>query len=199
MRFVRFPTISLLFRRTLKVAISDLKKGEWIKYHSKPHHIVLASSVQSGRNSRIYSLQLKPVDSDSIITIRPYSTETFELTDVYDSSFRFQYDDEENMYLSNDRTLEEITVPKRLANPALFNTLEPGQMLRVRFEKDGTLLHIEGTRSVECTVVKVDLLEERKGIVTLQSGLQVAVPGFIKPGDRITVNTVDRTYVTRAD
>lgn len=196
--FVRFP-ISILSRRTLKVAISELKKGEWIKYHNKPHNIIVASSTQSGRNSRIYSLQLKPVDSESVITIRPYSTETFELTNVFDNSLRFQYDDEDSMYFSNDRTLEEITVPKRLANPALFATLEPGQTLRVRFEGDGTPLHVEGSRSVECTVMKVDLLEERKGIATLQSGLQVAVPGFIKPGDRIIVNTADRTYVMRAE
>lgn len=196
--FVRFPPIAA-FNRYLKVAISELKKGEWIKYHSKPHHIVLASSVQSGRNSRIYSLQLKPVDSDSIITIRPYSTETFELTSVFDGSYRFQYDDEDNLYLSNDRTLEEISIPKRLANPALFNTLESGQTLRVRFEKDGTPLHVEGPRSVECTVVRVDLLEERRGIATIQSGMQVTVPGFIKAGDRISVNTEDRTYVTRVD
>lgn len=196
--FVRFP-VARLFNRSLRVVIGELKKGEWIKYNNKLHHIVVASSVQSGRNCRIYSLQLKPIDSDSIFTIRPNSTETFELSTVHDSHYRFQYEDEGNLYLVKDGTFEEISVPRRLANNSLFDTLEPGQALKIRFEQNGAPAFVEGPRVTECTVAKVDLLEEKKGIATLQSGIQVAVPGFIKVGDRVAVDTTNRSYVTRIE
>ena len=193
-----WPSIVRNTLRFFKRTASELKRGEWIQYNSKPHFIVATQSVQSGRSSRVFFLHLKAVDSESVVQVRPSPSEAFELTEVHVRNFIFQYQDDSSLYLLNEKTFEEAVISKRQVDKQVFSSLEPGQRLRVKCEND-TLLFVEHSRFVSCTVKSIEMLEEKKSIVELASGMQVSCPPFIKVGDVIQVDTQTHSYTSRVE
>ena len=193
------PTFLKTFIRRLKVTATELKRGDWIRYNNKPHSVLASSSMQSGRNCRIYSLQLKPIDADSVLSLRPSANETFERTAVVDVAYKFMYEDGDSLVLANAKTYDEVCLPRSKFPKIAFEVLEAGQVFKVRFDEANVPVCVEQPRNAECTVARMDLMEDKKGIATVQGGMHVTCPGFIKVGDKIVVDLENRSYVTRVE
>jgi elongation factor P len=100
-------------------------------------------------------------------------------------------------------TYEQISLSAEdLGDDAVF--LQDGMEVRIEFHEEtplGVALPEKVTLEVTETepVVKGQTVSSSYKPATLENGLRVGVPPFVKQGDKIIVSTAEREYVGRAE
>lgn len=80
--------------------------------------------------------------------------------EIRDVSCKFLYTADSEINLMDDKTFEELTIPKSIVKPEVYTLLEDGLSLKMRFAQDkpvGLVL----PRIIKCTVAEV--LESAEG------------------------------------
>lgn len=124
-------------KRGIKVSPSDVRKGDWIFYDNKPMTITNAASTCSGRGSRNYVITMKCIYTGQVSNVKPVGNDTFEKLEIHDETYNYLYHDDSIVYLSHPITLDQLEVEKKISSsPTIFNNIQPGTQLRVRFKTD---------------------------------------------------------------
>ena len=121
---------------------------------------------------------------------------------VEKNEMQYLYAEQTTIVLMDTTSFEQIEIP--LANvkdelPFLIGgsnimvTTFEGQVLGVELDKNVTLTVSEAPDAVQGNTVTNALKK-----ITLETGLEIDAPQFIKPGDKIVVTTTDRKYVGKA-
>lgn len=186
-------------RRFLRVPVADVRRGANIRYDGQIFTVNAVTSQQGGRGCRTFLFQAKPIDSDSVASIRANAGESMEVVLLKERNFRFLYEDGESVYLLEDgENPSEVSIPRARLHHRLYPTLESGQLLkgRVLVEEVGAERQapafIDLPRTVVCTVKSVAECgdgDKQSVAATLESGFQLKCPTFVKRGDRITLDS----------
>ncbi len=118
--------------------------------------------------------------------------------------YQFLYGDEDGYNFMHEETYEQISLPKDLVENA--DLMKEGQHVEMMFVTEPeercltcelpTYVTLEVTYSepaVKGNTASTSALKE----VTLETGAKIMVPLFINTGEKITVNTTDRSYGQR--
>ena len=96
----------------------------------------------------------------------------------------------------NNETYEEVRVPVDDVDNKAF--LVEGQNVKLLKFRDN-VIGVELPNIYEYIVTKVDDSLQGKELATLNNGTVINVPSFVKVGQKIKVNTLEASYVGRAD
>ena len=118
--------------------------------------------------------------------------------------YQFLYGDEDGYNFMHEETYEQISLPKELVENA--DLMKEGQHVEMMYVTEPeercltcelpTYVTLEVTYSepaVKGNTASTSALKE----VTLETGAKIMVPLFINTGEKITVNTTDRSYGQR--
>ena len=113
----------------------------------------------------------------------------------------YLYEDGDHFVLMNNESYEQIELPKEfLGDDAAF--LQPNMMVEVEFH-DGNPLNITLPPSVVLEVLETEPVMKNANATgsykpaKLENGVTVGIPPYIEAGEKIRVNTVDRTFMER--
>ncbi len=113
----------------------------------------------------------------------------------------FLYEDGGNIVLMNGETYEQMEIPKDfMGDDACF--LQPNMQVEVEFY-EGTPLSITLPPSVVLEIVETEPVMRNANATgsykpaKMENGITVGVPPYMESGERIRVNTVDRTFMER--
>lgn len=188
--------------RGCKVDGSDVRPGNIIEKNGRFYEVVKAQHTQQGRGGATIQVELRDVDSGNKSNSRFRTDESIEKVYVEQKSLSFLYQDGDTIVLMDPNTFEQVEVSRKLfGDAAVYLKEDVPVTLHVYDEK---VMSASIPPKVTCTVV--DAQSTSKGLtatprykkVTLDNGLTVSAPQFIKSGDEIVVNTMDDSYVTRA-
>ena len=180
----------------------DCKKGVFIVYNNQPHKVIDYEYHAPGKGMPVVQLKLRNLITGLSTEVRFNSMADVDEADVFQAPAEFLYEEKNELYFFVEASSEIITLPaKNLEAEKLF--LTPG--LKV------TLLSFNDTPIGIILPPKVQLVvtetpPEIKGAsvtnvgkpATLETGLQITVPPFIKEGDKVLVSTQDSSYLGRA-
>ena len=179
-----------------------MKKGQTIKVDGKLYSVVDYQHVKLGKGGAVYQTKLKSLADGSIQNIRLRSEETVELAFLDKRTYEYLYSSGSEHVLMDIDTYEQISL-----DDAAFGDgpkyLKPNSRLEVAmYESRPIVVTLPNTVDLEVT----DTAPEIKGATatnqykpaTLETGLIVQVPPFIKTGDVIRVDTRSNQYLTRA-
>lgn len=99
-----------------------------------------------------------------VLNWRGYNSVELELVDKV---YTFLYEANGNIYLLNPKTLEEISIPSKLASGNLLKVLEGGMEIKVRTrdgDGDRPIVVYSSNQNFKCTVT--DVLERRDCIIS---------------------------------
>jgi elongation factor P len=185
----------------MALGVTDLRKGAVFAYEGTPYQVLEYSQKVVGRGGSIVNVRIR-----SLLDARVYDktfkgNESLEPVDLAYKNLQFLYKDDSKAYFMDQETYEQY----ELGLDALVDMT--GYMLDGDNVKammlDGNLVSIELPKNVylEVTytedVVKGDTSGSISKPATLQTGLEVRVPAFIKQGDVISVSTEDGSYRER--
>lgn len=182
---------------------SDIKKDIVIMFKDAPHTVVDFQHVNPGKGSAFVRTRLKNVQTGKVFEQTYKSGEGIELVDIERTTMQFLYKDADNFYFMDNKSFEQIGISASTVG-------EKGQYLKEGMEAmvalhEGVALNLELPKKLTYKVtqadpgVKGDTASGRvTKEVTLETGMKLAVPLFIKEGDLVVVNSETGEYVERA-
>ena len=181
--------------------ITDLKKGVLIQLDGKPYRVVEYSQKVMGRGGSIVNVRLKSVLDGAVIPKTFKGSDKLEPAHVDNRTVQYLYTDGTNYHFMDGATFEQFELPGDLVDEAAQYLKESDEVSLQFF--DGKVINVELPKNVylEVTytenVVKGDTTSSVLKDATLETGLSVKVPSFIKTGDVIKVDTRTSEYLER--
>lgn len=185
---------NVLNANELKNGVVFVDSGETLKVLNYQHR-------KYGRGQATIRVKVRNLESGSISEKTYDSGAKFEEADISRSSAQFLYEDGNRAFFMNMDTYEQFSFSNEDLEGVL-GFLREGEKVVILY-LDGNPISVELPKTVELEVtestpaVAGDTVNNANKQVTLETGLKVDVPMFIKQGDRIKVNTDSVTYVSR--
>ncbi len=183
--------------------ISDIKLGLIINMDNQPYQVIWSNFMRTAQRKPVMQTKLKNIINGKVIEYSFKFGEKISEADVTRERASFLYADGGGTHFMNQENFEQIDFPKEA-------TQEQEKFLKEGMEV--MVLHYNGNPvSIELPI-KIDLkvAEAPPAItgnsagsitkpVTLETGLVVQTPMFIKEGDTIRIDTRTSSYVERAN
>jgi len=129
------------------------------------------------------------------------SSDKIEKANLEQHMLEYLYEDGDNLVLMNNETYEQCEVHKEvLGDDIVF--LQANMQVEVEFH-DGNPLSMTLPPSVVLEIIETEPVMKNANATgsykpaKLENGVTVGVPPYMESGERIRVNTVDRTYMER--
>ncbi len=180
---------------------TDLKKGKVIQLDSKPYQVIEYSQKVMGRGGSIVNVRLKNLVDGSVIPKTFKGAEKIEPADVSHKKAQYLYNDGSNWHFMDPSDFQQFQLDKE-AVEAAAPYLREGDEVDLQFFAD-KLINLELPKNLYLgvtyaeNVVKGDTTSNVLKDATLETGLVVKVPAFIKTGDVIKVDTRTGEYLER--
>jgi elongation factor P len=180
---------------------SEMRKGQTVKIDDKLYAIVDYQHVKLGKGGAVYQTKLKSLTDGSIQNIRLRAEETIEEAFLDKTTYEYLYSSGDEHILMNTTTYDQISLDDDAFGDGP-KYLKPNTQLQVSmYQGKPVVVTLPNTVDLEVT----DTAPEIKGATatnqnkpaTLETGLVVQVPQFIKVGEMIRVDTRTGEYVTR--
>jgi elongation factor P len=183
---------------------SDLKgTGQIIKYNDEPYQIIWSNFMRTAQRKPVIQTKLRNLVTGKIMEYSFKFGEKVEGADVLHKKAQFLYFDEEGSHFMDPVTYENFVVPKVLTEDKKGFFKEGSDITLIFFEERpiGVDLPIKMELKVTETSpgIKGDTATGGTKPATLETGMTVNVPLFVKEGDVVRVNTESGLYVERAN
>jgi elongation factor P len=180
---------------------SEMRKGQTVKIDDKLYAIVDFQHVKLGKGGAVYQTKLKSLMDGSIQNVRLRSEEVIEEAFLDKRNYEYLYSSGEGHILMDTETFDQITLDDDAFGDGP-KYLKPNTQLQVSmYEGKPVVVTLPNTVDLEVTEtppeIKGATATNQTKPATLETGLVVTVPPFIKMGELIRVDTRTGEYVTR--
>lgn len=185
-----------------KISIADFGPGEAFVFRGDPFVVLSVRAKHLGRGGAVYRTKIKNLKTGTVLEEAFRPTDKFEAVDLSLEMMSFMYRAGDEAFFMHPRTYEQISLPvKKIGSFAPF--LKEGENYRLQFiagEPVGILPPAKIKRQVidapEAVAGNTATAATKK--VTIEGGLQIDTPLFIKTGDVIIIRIEDKSYVSKA-
>jgi elongation factor P len=180
---------------------TDLKKGVVVQIDNKPFKVIDYNQKVMGRGGSIVNVKLKNLIDGSVIPKTFKGQDKIDSAEVTNQTVQYLYNDGTDFFFMDPGTFEQFQLPADVVEEAK-GYLKEGDELSLQFF-DGRVINVELPKNIflEVTysedVVKGDTTSSVLKDATLETGLTIKVPAFIKTGDVISVDTATGDYRER--
>lgn len=186
----------------MAIVATNLKKGQCIKYEGDTGVVLGLEHRTPGKGNALIAATIRSFNSGNKKTIRFSSSEKVDIVETDRQKLEFSYADASGFNFMDLNTYETITLNEELVGDTK-NLMKEGQEVEVLF-LEGNAVSIDLPASVELKVtdssegIKGDTANNPTKPATLETGITVQVPLFVKPDDVLKINTADSSYIGRA-
>jgi elongation factor P len=181
--------------------ITDLKKGQVFQMDGVPYRVVEYGQKVMGRGGSIVNVKIKSLLDGRVLDKTFKGNESIEPADITNKNVQYLYNDGSTFFFMDEVSYEQFelaasdmadqvgymkegdTVQAQLFNGRVINIELPNNLpLRVTYTEDA---------------VKGDTSSSITKEATLETGIKIKVPAFVKTGDMVSVDTVTGAYRER--
>lgn len=171
--------------------------------HNGDVAVVLDVQHRTPGNLRAFvQASLRSLRTGKTSDVRFSSTEKIDVIQMQTRRMEFSYKDGQDYVFSDPETYETVTLPPELVGDGKDFLIENGSVT-MTFVEDKAV-SIEMPPSVVLTVsdapegIRGDSANNVQKAITLETGVIIQAPLFIKTGEKIKVDTRTRKYMERA-
>lgn len=185
----------------MSLGITELKKGTLIQIDGRPFRVIEYSQKVMGRGGSIVNVRLKGLLDGAVIPKTFKGSEKVDEAIVDNKTVQYLYSDGTNYHFMDGNTFEQFELAADFVEDAA-PYLKEGNEVNLQFY-EGKVINVELPKNIylEVTytenVVKGDTTSSVLKDATLETGLVLKVPAFIKTGDIIKVDTRTSEYLER--
>ncbi|MEM9159867.1 MAG: elongation factor P [Verrucomicrobiota bacterium] len=179
----------------------DLRKGNVINHNGTPCLILETHHRTPGKGQPVVQTKMRNLSTGRSADFRFGSTEKVEVLMTERKNLEFSYEDRGTYSFMDLETYETTEFDKEFVADSI-DFLVPNTEYEFLFV-DGKPVQINLPASVELTVtesaegIRGDTASNVQKPATLETGLTIQVPLFIKEGETIKVGTSDKSYMGR--
>lgn len=181
---------------------NDLRKGNVINYNNDPHLVLEVQHRTPGNLRAFVQATIRNLRNGKSNAVRFSSTQDVEVLPTDQQKLEFSYEDRGSYFFMDPNTFDTIELPDELIANAK-NFLKPNAEVEILLVADKPV-EVRLPSSVNLKVVESaeglrgDTASNVQKPATVETGLVVQVPLFIKEGEEIKVSTADGSYLGRA-
>jgi len=185
----------------MALSITDLKKGTLFQWEGEPFRVVDYKQKVMGRGGSIVNVRIKSLLDGKVLEKTFKGNESLDSADVSTQTVQYLYNDSSTFYFMNEETFNQFEVAADLVGDGA-GYLKEGDRVQLQFFNDRPI-NVELPKNVPLAVtytedaVKGDTSSAITKDATLETGLTIKVPAFIKQGDVISVDTTTGAYRER--
>jgi elongation factor P len=187
------------------IGANELKRKMLIAIDGQPYTVIevfFASPSARGASTMVRT-KLRHLLTDAVLEKSFKTSEKFEEPDVALSPATFLYSDGDGYHFMDDESYEQFSLnEEQLGDDRLY--LKENLSLQVRkYNGDPISMQLPSTVDLNVTDAEPGVRGDSASggttkSATLETGLQVRVPLFIKEGELIRINTQTGEFVSRA-
>lgn len=180
---------------------TELKKGTVCQIDGKPYRVIEYGQKVMGRGGSIVNVKLKNLLDGSVIPKTFKGQDKIEPAEVSSKTVQYLYHDGDMFYFMDPESFEQFELTSDIVDDARDYLKEGGELSLQTF--DSRVINVELPKNLylEVTyaedVVKGDTTSSVLKDATLETGLVIKVPAFIKRGDIVSVDTATGEYRER--
>ncbi len=180
---------------------TDLKKGVVCQIDGKPYRVIEYGQKVMGRGGSIVNVKLKNLIDGSVIPKTFKGQDKIERAEVSNKTVQYLYNDGTTFYFMDPETFEQFELNADIVDTAA-SYLKEGDSLTLQFFGE-KVINVELPKNIYLQVtyaedvVKGDTTSSVLKDATLETGLVIKVPAFIKTGDIVSVDTATGEYRER--
>ena len=168
---------------------ADFKNGLYFNYEGKPVSIIWFQHVKPGKGPAFVKTKLRNLENGKILDRTFTAGEKIDPINVERRPYTYLYKDDMGYNFMHTETYEQVSIPEEMVENA--DLMKEGQYVEMMFLADEE-------KCLTCELPKGDTASSNAlKAATLETGAEIMVPLFINQGDKIRVNTVDRSYGER--
>jgi elongation factor P len=183
------------------LSITDLKKGTVFQWEGEPFRVVDYKQKVMGRGGSIVNVRIKSLMDGKVLEKTFKGNEQLDSADVTSQAAQYLYSDGNNFFFMNEETFHQFEIPADLVGDGA-GYLKEGDRVQLQLFNDQPI-NVELPKNVPLEVtytedaVKGDTSSAITKDATLETGITIKVPAFIKQGDVISVDTATGAYRER--
>jgi elongation factor P len=182
------------------ITATQIRTGLTLKIDNELFSVLKVQHVTPGKGNAVVQTDLRNLRTGIKINKRFRSTETVEEVELTARKMNFLYQDGSTYHFMDPESFEQVELPEPLLGEAV-KYLKPEAAITIwRHEEKPVSVSLASRLTYE--VMACD--PPTKGMAgaskdaTLENGNMVKVPLFIKPGDKIVVDTENNSYLEKA-
>jgi elongation factor P len=185
----------------MKISAVEVKPGMIIEHKNDYWNVLKAQHVKPGKGGAFNQVELKSITKGTKLNERFRSSETIEKAELEEKKFNFLYLDDDNCHFMDNKTFEQISIPKTLTDEK-FKLLKENLEVTISF-MDEKPISLDLPNNIECLVnitdaaIKGQTAASSYKPATLDNGIKINVPPFIESGDKIILDTRTLEYVKK--
>lgn len=185
----------------MALGVTDLKKGQVFAFEGTPYRVVDYNQKVVGRGGSIVNVTIKSLLDGKVLQKTFKGNEQLDSVDLGYSNVQYLYTDGTKFYFMDNDTYEQIELDTDVIGDQA-GYLKEGDIVKA-MKLDSRAVSIELPKNVFLKVtyaedvVKGDTTSNVLKNATLETGIVVRVPAFIKVGDEISVDTETNLYRER--
>lgn len=184
------------------LSTTDFRKGLKIKVDGEPYFIVDFQHARTAQRRAFVRTKLKSLKTGTVLEKTFSAGETFEEPDFEEKLMQHLYSSEKEYVFMDSKTYDQITLSEEQMGDSRWYLKENEEYKILFFE--GNPLNVDLPTSVVLKItstepaIKGDSVTNITKTATLETGLNVKVPLFIKEGELVKVDTRTGEYLERA-
>jgi len=180
---------------------NDIRKGNVILHNGEPHSVMESHHRTPGNLRAFVQVRLRNLKNGSSFETRFSSTEAVERVNLIRHDMEFLYRDDNIYHFMNTENYDQVALNgESLGDSAKY--MNEGMKVQIEFYET-TPIAVTLPSSIELEVVETEP-EVRGGTAsnspkpaTLNNGVVVMVPPFVKVGEKVRINPNEDKYLER--
>jgi elongation factor P len=183
------------------IPAGEFKKGIKVQIDNEPYEMLECNFVKPGKGQALYHTKLRNLLRGTMFQKTYRNGDSLETADVHRNDGVYSYRDGDSYVFMDNSTFEQHSLPAAAVADDMRWLLE-GATVGLLFW-NGQLISMIPPQQV---ILKVTYTEPAaRGntatnvtkAATLETGVEVQVPAFIKDGDRVKIDTESGSYMER--
>lgn len=185
------------------VKAGNITKGLYLNFKDTPHYVTKAEFYSPGKGSAFTRVKMRNVKTGANVEFTYKSNEQVEALDLSTQEMQFLYSADGDSVFMNPQTFEQVEIPTTLLE-GKEGFLTPEIKVYILFY-EGEALGVSFPPKVKLKVTEAEdavagnRVNAPKKPVTLETGMVIQAPLFVKPGDTLIIDTESGEYVSRAN
>jgi elongation factor P len=183
------------------LSITDLKKGTIFALDGVPYRVMEYSQKVMGRGGSTVNVKIKSLIDGKLLAKTFHGNDQVDNADVNNRPMQYLYRDAGKFYFMDPESFEQFELSTEVVGDQA-GYIKEGDNVTAQFF-DGQIINLDLSKNLPFKVtytenaVKGDTTSAISKDATLETGITIKVPAFIKQGDIISVDTVTGAYRER--
>jgi len=181
--------------------VEDARKGTKVLIDNNPYNVEDLEFMKPGKGRAIYRFRFRNLIDGTSMERTLHSGDKLQEANITTREGQFLYRESDHYIFMNTDTFEQYLIDEKQLGKKQYY-LKDGMTVTTLFLRDRPLditlpIFIMGTVMKSDVATRTDTVTAQMKRATLDTGLELDVPVFIKEGDVIKVDTRTGTYVER--